>query len=478
MQDPDKLRIMDESRMFFPTPKQAHLEMAGTCLTYLSYSCYEQPRNFNWQSNNFAVEHCFLRYAALYWHSHLKEAGSSKETYEMADRFLRSPQFWNCMLVQAAVAPYLFGRLTACGDNHFQMNGPQNLGSGSGDYITSPLPGWLENSTEGQVLLRDYTTFISEWHPVFIQHSHAVLQCHPGVLGSDSILSRGALEVPQDAVIEMGTGSGNIRPLQDSYINNEWRALASQTTKSGLRVFTLDQEQPTEAYEQFLRQYHINLEPSSSSEGVLLKEKRIWKAKAPRENALLHLGLSDTPGQYAIWSWDRITMTMTRHEGSESTVFKAPQEITRALSPSTSKRMQGTLQHHHSGRRTMVTYLETSKKWEDSSDDSGYDDSDSDVSISEEEDDDEKDVSTQLDTCLRILIAIDGLDEPLWFHWESQSDILVESTPASHARHSVIVWPANDDEFMLADLHTRKAQRLPSPMTDSTQRGSVISRGA
>jgi hypothetical protein len=467
--------------------------MSKICMAYLSDERYRSPKAVDPESDAFVDDHCFMRYAALFWHRHFAYAGYSDHLFDMVDSFLKSPNFWSCIRVQAVVAPYLFGRLVGDNGMCFAMIDPNFVDSNDTDFFASPLPDWLEDSERGSLLLQAYLALIREWNPILLQQPQAALHCHPGVLGIQNIFSTEAIESPNECILDMRlcddltqqSNRQDIRPLR--------QIIGSQPTKAGLRIFSLESRQDNSSVDSLLKQWHVNLNSGCAQGDLGFKQKRAWVVKSKTKQPILQMRSDEKVHEPTTWSFDIETLSLSVQRAGGDVVFKPPSGIRqtwlsqcRSL-PSCDKGIHEVFPRQvHNGHRTIVSIT-----WkigvqnagsETDSDDS--DDSDSDISSDVTESnrsvyttDSEGRTNRKGGSCFGLVIVVSGLREPAWFNWESKSEITPDFIPSCNPKGSIVMWPIGKSSVMYVDIPLRKSREVPMPDLDGALDREMIMRG-
>ncbi|KAK8087689.1 hypothetical protein PG997_002650 [Apiospora hydei] len=91
---------------FFTTWRGANRELGLACLRYLSNPQYNKP-GFGMGCLD-SKDHAFLKYAAVFWHAHFSLSAPTSQDYIQVEAFMKSSAFWNCVAIQAAVAPHQY----------------------------------------------------------------------------------------------------------------------------------------------------------------------------------------------------------------------------------------------------------------------------------------------------------------------------------------------------------------------------------
>lgn len=489
-EDPASLDITDHNKAFFATPEQGHLNMSKICMTYLSHKRYQDPTLVDPESATFVEEHGFMRYAALFWHRHFSCAGYSDNLFNSAEAFLKSANFWSCIRVQAIVAPYLFGRLISEGDISFLIIQPNYVDNNDKDYFATPLPDWFGNTNEGSTILQAYLAFIREWNPVLLLQPQAALQCHPGVLGSYNVFQTGGMNSPNDYIAslklscdpaEQSSGLSMMPPCA--------QILGVQTTKSGVRLFSIERPAESQLGGFFLKQWHANLDTRSSDGSIEIKQKRVWDVRTSYKLPFLQLRSDEKLHEPAVWSLDPKTLDLSVHRAGKDVHFDPPSDIYQSwkrMSNSVSsghRKIHGIRQRqHHNGRQLVICIVwKLGLHTTGSETDNDSDDSDSDVS-DDRSDSNGSEPSSRSGTYREsgnqhyfgLIIALDGVKDPVWSSWESKSAFVTDLIPSRNSRNSLLAWPISKSLVQYVCPTSGMSRHLSLPLADERE---ILLRG-
>ncbi|KAK0101958.1 hypothetical protein ONS95_001233 [Cadophora gregata] len=191
-QDPTKMEFVTEScYRFFIKYREGHTEIGRRCLTYLNYEVYEDFDVAELDDDD-TVDHGFLKYASIFWHHHVQEAGESEYFYDEIRELLRSPNMWTCVRVQSKFAPHMFAKLVAFKDKEdsYDMSIPNNtpgLPSTVEEFYAHALPQWLNTyDDQGHHLNWGYHMFVRDWGEVLLRYPDKIQTYFAKVLGSKS----------------------------------------------------------------------------------------------------------------------------------------------------------------------------------------------------------------------------------------------------------------------------------------------------
>ncbi|KAG4279932.1 hypothetical protein FPRO06_11265 [Fusarium proliferatum] len=166
---------------FFMEELDAAEKLGVNCIEYLNDQRYQNPENLKAlvTENLSSYDNAFLRYAAVFWHNHLRKIEPKSETLKYVTEFLKSPGFWTCIYVQSHTAPYLFARYKRTSDNHYQpMMGTT---SGSPFDFGLPLPPWIKenSSTDCASLDRSFCDFVQDWGELLAKNPNRLHHARP-----------------------------------------------------------------------------------------------------------------------------------------------------------------------------------------------------------------------------------------------------------------------------------------------------------
>ncbi|PVH81019.1 hypothetical protein DL98DRAFT_654227 [Cadophora sp. DSE1049] len=191
-QDPTTIDFVTEScYRFFINYQEGHTELGRRCLTYLNYECYEEFDVAELEDND-SVDHGFLKYASIFWHHHVQEAGPSEYFYDEIRELLRSPNMWTCVRVQSKFAPHMFAKLVAYQgkENSYDMSIPNNnpgLASTAEEFYAHALPQWLSTYDDQDHHLNwGYHMFVREWGEVLLRYPDKIQTYFAKALGPKS----------------------------------------------------------------------------------------------------------------------------------------------------------------------------------------------------------------------------------------------------------------------------------------------------
>lgn len=189
-QDPTTIDFVTEScYRFFIKYQEGQTEISRRCLTYLNYEVYD---DFNVaELDEDSVDHGFLKYASIFWHQHVQEAGPSEYFYDEIKELLRSPNMWTCVRIQSKFAPHMFAKLVAYQgkENSYDMSISGNT-SGldtAEEFYAHALPQWLStHDDQGHHLNWGYHMFVREWGEVLLRYPDKIQTYFASVLGPKS----------------------------------------------------------------------------------------------------------------------------------------------------------------------------------------------------------------------------------------------------------------------------------------------------
>jgi hypothetical protein len=187
-QDPETLDFVTrDCYKFFVKFKDGNSEIGKRCLTYLTYRRYSHFVDLSLANDS--SEHGLLKYASIFWHTHLQRAGASQELFERVRDFLESPNIWTCVRVQSKCAPHMFAKLTYDSrTDSYRMALNSNAKATAGEeFFAHTLPEWIpEFGDQGDRLVRSYHMFVCEWGEVLVRHPDGIQQYFAKVLGDQT----------------------------------------------------------------------------------------------------------------------------------------------------------------------------------------------------------------------------------------------------------------------------------------------------
>ncbi|KAF5709686.1 putative vegetatible incompatibility het-E-1 [Fusarium globosum] len=166
---------------FFMEELSASENLGVNCIQYLNDQRYQSPGNLKGlvTENPSSYGNAFLRYAAVFWHIHLRNIEPKSETLKHVTEFLKSPGFWTCIYVQSHTAPHLFARYKRTSDNHYQpMMGTT---SDSPFDFGLPLPQWRKESSSADYasLDRSFCDFVQDWGELLAKNPDRLHHARP-----------------------------------------------------------------------------------------------------------------------------------------------------------------------------------------------------------------------------------------------------------------------------------------------------------
>lgn len=183
-QDPTTTSFVTEDcYKFFVKWPQGNADIGLRCLSYLSYKRYA---DFGDPSLADSAEHGLLKYASIFWYKHIEFGGQNRELFEAVRDFLKSPNFWTCIRVQAKYAPHTFAKLSYdAGTNYYKMASPNSTSTPDKEYYADALPMWLgEYDNEGDDLIWSFHMFVREWGEVLVKHPGQIQDYFAKILGN------------------------------------------------------------------------------------------------------------------------------------------------------------------------------------------------------------------------------------------------------------------------------------------------------
>lgn len=203
---------------FFIDFRKGNEDIGRRCLTYLSYKRYQDFRNVDLDDD---VTNGLLKYASVFWHKHLQDAGGSQELFEVVRKFLKSPNFWTCVRVQSKFAPHTFAKLSYNSKtDYFRMHLSSTrptLASSNEEYYTDALPPWLgEYDNQGDLLVWGYHMIVREFGEVLVRHPDDIRQYFGKILGSRGFwYTEGSAK--ERAEVKTVQGSTTLQELLEAY---------------------------------------------------------------------------------------------------------------------------------------------------------------------------------------------------------------------------------------------------------------------
>lgn len=187
IQEPETLEyISPDCYKFFVKFREGNFEIGRRCMAYLSYNRYSDFEKLDLKDES--ADHGLLKYAAVFWHKHLYDAGGDHELFEEIRDFMRSPNFWTCIRVQSMCAPHMFAKLchnTKTGSYRMQLPGStSDKLDPANDYYAFALPGWIgDYNNHGDHLVWGYHMFVREWCEVLMKHPDMIQKYFSEILG-------------------------------------------------------------------------------------------------------------------------------------------------------------------------------------------------------------------------------------------------------------------------------------------------------
>jgi hypothetical protein len=182
-QDPTAIKFVTEDcYKFFVKFEEGNADLGRRCISYLSYKRYA---DFDPLGQIDSAEHGLLKYASIFYYKHIESGGKSKELFELMRNFMKSPNFWTCIRVQAKYAPHTFARLSYDGSNHWKMASLNKSVAPNQEYYADALPSWLQDyDNEGDSLVWSYHMFVREWGDVLVRYPNQIQHYFATALGS------------------------------------------------------------------------------------------------------------------------------------------------------------------------------------------------------------------------------------------------------------------------------------------------------
>jgi hypothetical protein len=476
-QDPDSLALPVPVglRPFFVIQEVANLEVGKACLTYLSYTRYREPlRDFKLLLED---DHAFLRYAATFWFRHLMRTKHSLELFSINEQFIRSPNFWTCLMVQCKIAPHLFAQLMEVQNGHYSLDvgralGPTAPGEQRLNYAF-PLPDWLDEYDPcGPILAKEFFCFIKEWHAVLTSNPLALSQCIRDFTGSTYPCRN-------------PSQSKDIKILRLLTFDAEQHS--SRVLLRGLRVEGADL-QATLTKQEYGRQSNLiaqevcisnSFTSTNPSRNVVLEQQ--FTTTSDPGDLLITEG---DKGDLSLWTLQLDSLNLILDDNSQIERYDAPEEIEQLKQSSedeesvawvkrsiTSTNRGNTVSGFHCFKTTHDKELETEE-------DSGYGTSNSN-SNSEDESDDENESDTERALNSHCLVLVSHGRSPVWVTWQSDSRVETQVGFAAHPTEPIAVWSHSAFELQVTDLRTGKTRSviLPEPVDIQIRAASAVRKG-
>ncbi|KAK1834042.1 hypothetical protein QBC39DRAFT_36840 [Podospora conica] len=488
--DPDKLEVPQHLRKYFADEDESNREMGRICLTYLKFKRYGDIKSLpdDFETN---PEHAFLRYAAVFWFTHLDYSG--KPTYELRQEvreFIRSPAFWTCVRVQGRVAPYLFARYVnkpgECGYSPTARGFAWN----QNDSIGWVFPYWLgdkEDCDDCRSMLRGFHSFAVEWYQALSSGRDALRQLpmHPAHAenfpGRSKLLDKSIKRMPigkdlkamgatRLSVSEAFVAKGvlKVRLFQ----SQQWRVSAA-FSKVEDTVGTLPPLFPSEMQHlDHLDQGAITSSTGTIAIGLMTLAVKVMTAEGPvmtypAPNKLAETG-SPGPGRH---SWQVVSTTRSAGpQGSRAVAY----QLIRVTE--VGKKTQGTA---HSSTAASSSKHIHDKRSDDSSDsDSDEFDEEEEASETEEDHDaesegvnsgtDTDESANESDPDLEIItsvsIVVGETSKPVWIMDQGAQGAQI--TGCFHPTEPLYAWTSQSHGLCILNLADGNTKRvvLPEPL--------------
>ncbi|KAH0563098.1 hypothetical protein GP486_002340, partial [Trichoglossum hirsutum] len=440
------LGIPDTLHKYSVNLKTADLEFGHICLTYLSYARYQKAQDVLVLLDEGSEEHAFLKYAATFWFQHLIRADHSDLLFTEVERFVRSPAFWTCVIVQSKVAPHLFAVLTEGKTGCYRMSpvGPSRPNAHTGVSFSLPLPDWLdEYGPPGAAIIQDFLTYIKEWHPVLTRYPEAVGQCSTDAVCSNTFYGCNPLQSERVRIHQLcspGIPKGRIVDTRLESCKGECSAVvlidlpADSTSDSGIQLLrvTLHGNAGCE-----LQSQEQNLRPVKVCGGI---------PKSARSNRTLYMDFGEDL-ESTLWILDPNDLSFTQYHGSKRNTFKAQADLEGPTDIPWSVDAKSDEYLSIRGRALAYHCSKPSDKPDEV--DSGYASSPN----LDSESDSESEPGSKSESFHCLAIAHKN-SPPIWFTWQNEIHAQLQISCAFHPVESLAVWSHAPHELCIADLHT------------------------
>ncbi|KAF4339897.1 vegetatible incompatibility het-E-1 [Fusarium beomiforme] len=327
----NKERIEEYLPEFFIDELKASEELGVNCIEYLSDERYENPTNLKTlvTKNESSYENAFLRYAAVFWHLHMRDIKPSSDALKTVEDFLKSPTFWTCIYVQSHAAPHLFARYRQeTNQNYLPIMGilrDVTLQFGL------PLPPWKEESSSADYvsLDRSFCAFVLDWGELLAKNPDQLHHAVPLTLYKPSCHLKapaGLQKVHIKYVSKLVESATGIRVLESSF--------SSTGKKPGNRTLQL----------RIIREHGIapnrrikvsQVDVFSRTKSDQMKEP-IIDSEAPGSEWITTIARDSKQCQTLLQSWrvERHDLSITRHrqgDASECQNDQPPPEVRKEL---------------------------------------------------------------------------------------------------------------------------------------------------
>jgi hypothetical protein len=263
---------------FFVDFSKGNEDIGRRCLTYLSYNRYQDFQNVDLDDD---ATNGLLKYASVFWHKHLQDAGGSQELFEVVRKFLKSANFWTCVRVQSKFAPHTFAKLSYNSKTdyyrmHLSSTKPAPESSNE-EYYADALPPWLgEYDKQGDLLVWGYHMIVREFGEVLVRHPDDIRHYFAKMLGSRGFWYTGG-SIEEKTEVKTVQGSTTLQELLEPYQVDELSTAQSQTQDTDDKAAT----KSTETMKSYIQ-------------GVLKENRGDWKfdhvhtVKQSERNATIH----------------------------------------------------------------------------------------------------------------------------------------------------------------------------------------------
>jgi len=476
-QDPNSLAlpVPNGLRPFFVIQEVANLEVGKACLTYLSYKRYQEPpQDFKLLLDD---DHAFLRYAATFWFRHLMRTNHSHELFSLNEQFIRSPNFWTCLMVQCKIAPHLFAQLMETQDGHYRLDAGRALGpTAPGEQRLNyafPLPDWLDEYDPcGPILAEEFFCFIKEWHAVLTSNPMALSQCIRDLTGSTYPCRNPS----------QSQGIKILRFSQSDIDQNTSKILLRDLRVEGpdLQATLTQQEHGGQgnlaAYEVCMNKAFTARQPSQE----VITEQQFTTCS---NNSDLQLITKGDKGDLSLWKLQPDSLSLTLDNGLQIKQYEGAGGIEKLNQSSGDDELftwaKRSVSSMNNGNVVYGFHCFKSAHQKHPEEDSGYGTSSSD-SNSEDESHDEYESETEgMALESHCLLLISHAYSPIWVSWKSDSRVEMQVEIASHPTEPIVVWSHSAFELQVTDLQTGQTRSviLPEPVDIQVRAASAVRKG-
>ncbi|KAF9771536.1 hypothetical protein IL306_010825 [Fusarium sp. DS 682] len=327
----NKERIEEYLPEFFIDELKALEELGVNCIEYLSDERYQSPSDLRTlvTKNTSSYDNAFLRYAAVFWHMHMRDIKPSSDTLKVVEDFLKSPAFWTCIYVQSHAAPHLFARYRQETSQYYlPMMG---IVRDATLQFGLPLPSWKEefSSADYMSLDRSFCAFVLDWGELLAKNPDQLHHAVPLTLYKSSCHLKapsGLQKVHIKYVSKLLEPATGMRILDSSF--------SSTSKKRGSRALQLRIIHEHGAVPN--RQIKVNqVDVFSRTKSDQVKEP-MFESEAPGIEWITTIARDNKQGQTILQGWrvERHDMSITRRrqgDTSQDQTDQPPPEVRREL---------------------------------------------------------------------------------------------------------------------------------------------------